>query len=308
MRTLPALALLLAACGSGSESISVEGDFASPQTAPGRVYALEARVDAEVKDGAFSLGGLATSPISLRMVRNGDTVGQVDIADLAPGSGLVLHGLRTDPRSGRAFPTTVELSGASVVRVNGIRMMNPDALPSTVDAAGVVLAASDDRAALLVRPADEALPDLRVVVAATTSTLTRDSLAADLGDLSVGDSVHVHGPAERGFVLADRLTLLGASPASTVSALDRDEPRSAASSSGPSAPAIRTSSPVVRTLPVVRREGQGEGRGRGRDDVRKREEELRREGRKREEELRRDAEQGRGNGNGNGNKKGKGRG
>jgi hypothetical protein len=304
MRTLPALALLLAACGSGSESISVKGDFASPQTAPGRVYALEARVDAEVKDGAFSLGGLATSPISLRMVQNGDTVGQVEIADLAPGSGLVLHGLRTDPRSGRAFPATVELSGASVVRINGIRMMSPDALPDAVDAAGGVLAASNDRAALLVRPADEALPDLRVVVAATTSTLTRDSLSADLADLSVGDSVHVQGPAERGFVLADRLTLLRAPPASTVSSVDGDEPRSAASSIGSSAPAIRTSSPIVRTLPVVRREGQGERPGRGRDETRKRQEELRREARKRAEELRRDAEQGRGNGN----KKGKGRG
>jgi hypothetical protein len=261
MRTLPALALLLAACGSGSESISVKGDFASPQTAPGRVYALEARVDAEVKDGAFSLGGLATSPISLRMVQNGDTVGQVEIADLAPGSGLVLHGLRTDPRSGRAFPTTVELSGASVVRVNGIRMMNPAALPDAVDAAGVVLAASHDRAALLVRPADDALPDLRVVVAATTSTLTRDSLAADLGDLSVGDSVHVQGPAERGFVLADRLTLLRASPASTVSSAsdeDRDEPRESRSA-GPAV--VRTSAPVVRR---EAREERGQGRGRGR--------------------------------------------
>lgn len=299
MRTLPALALLLAACGSGSESISVKGDFAPTQTAPGRVYALEARVDAEVKDGAFELGGLATSPISLRMVQEGDTVGTVDIADLAPGSGLVLHGLRTDPRSGRAFPATVEITGASVVRVNGIRMMNPGALPAAVDAPGVVLAASDDRAALLVRPADEALPDLRVVVAPTTSTVTRDSLAADLADLSVGDSVHVHGPAERGFVRAGRLVLLNASPASTVSATDgdggSDERRSEAPSSGASvpvirssAPVVRTSTPVVRTAPVVRREaraGRGEERGQGRGRV---------EGR------------GGGNAGGKGNKKGKG--
>lgn len=272
MRTFLALAVLLAACGSGSESISVEGDFASPATAPGRVYALEARVDAEVKDGSFSLGGLATSPISLRMVQNGDTVGQVDLAELPPGAGVVLHGLRTDPRSGRAFPATVEISGASVVRVNGIRMMGPGALPAAVDAPGVVLAASADRSALLVRPADEQLPDLRVVVTPTTSVVTSDSVAADLQELSVGDSVHVRGPTERGFVLTDRLTLPGASPASTVSSAEdegEDEPResrSEGSARPTTAPVIRNSAPVVRSSPVVRREsspGRGRGRGRG---------------------------------------------
>ena len=300
MRTFLALAVLLAACGSGSEPITVRGDFASPATAPGRVYALEARVDAEVKDGSFELGGLATSPISLRMVQNGDTVGKVDIADLPPGAGLVLHGLRSDPRSGRAFPATVELSGARVVRVNGIRMMNPDALPGSVDGSGIVLAAASDRSALLVRATDERLPDLRVVVTPTTSILTPDSLDADLRELSIGDSVHVLGPTERGFVVTDRLTLLDASPASTVSSAsgeDRDEPREARS--GPSAvpavaPVVRTSTHAVRSAPVVRRErrdGQGEERGEGR-------------GRGRDEERKRDEERGRGRGNGGGNGKG----
>ncbi len=198
MRTLPALAVLLAACGSGAETISVKGDFADPAAAPGRVYALEARVDAEVRDGAFELGGLATSPISLRMVQNGDTVGQVELTELAPGTGVVLHGLRTDARSGRAFPATVEVSGARVVRVNGIRMMSPAALPAAINTRGVVLAASSDRAALLVRPADAGLPDLRVVVTPIT--------VAELRSLAIGDSVHVRGPTESGFVVADSVT------------------------------------------------------------------------------------------------------
>jgi len=177
-------------------------------------------------------------------------VGHLDLAELPPGAGIVLHGLRTDPRSGRAFPATVEITGASVVRVNGIRMMNPAALPDTVDAPGVVLAAASDRSALLVRPTDAQLPDLRVVVTPTTSVVTPDSLAADIRGLSVGDSVHVRGPTERGLVVTDRLILPGAEPAPTVSEAEEIEPRERQT--------VRTSSPVVR-----RERGQGRGRGRG---------------------------------------------
>jgi hypothetical protein len=151
----------------------------------------------------------------------------------------------------------VELSGARVVRVNGIRMMNPDALPGSVDAPGVVLAASSDRSALLVRPADDQLPDLRVVVTPTTTIINSDSLAADLRELSVGDSVHVHGPTERGFLVSDRITILRASPASTVSSAPREERRDAPVV----APVVRTSAPAVRR--ERQREERGKGRGKG---------------------------------------------
>lgn len=284
MRTFLALsgASLLAACGGGSEAIAVQGDFAPGGTLPGRVFAVEARVDAEVGEDGFEIGGLATSPISLRLVQSGDTVGRIDIADLPPGSRAVLHHLRIDPSSGRAFPSTVELTGAQSVTVNGIRMMNEDALPSTVDADGVVLAAAGDRRALLVRPTDEALPDLRVVVTPVTSVVTSDSLAADISKLSVGDSVRVHGNRERGFVVADRLTLPLASAAPTVSSADgENEPggdeSSAASGSSSSEPArsssARSSAPAIVTrapAPVVRAAPQERGRGQGRDRARER--------------------------------------
>lgn len=268
-------ATLLAGCGGGSESITVGGDFAPGGTSsPGRVFAAEARVDAEVREGAFELKGLATSPVSLRLVQAGDTVGRIDIADLPPGSRLVLHALRTDPRSGRAFPRTVELAGADVVSVNGIRMMNEDALPSVVDATGTVLSASSDRVALLVRPADDALPDLRTVVTPTTAIVTRDSLGADVRTLSAGDSVRVHGDVERGFVVASRLVLLGADPAATVSSArgnddDLDEERDASGSSS-AAPIALPASRAPSAVPShARREergrGRGEERGRGND-------------------------------------------
>jgi hypothetical protein len=257
----------------------VQGDFAPGGTLPGRVFAVEARVDAEVRDDAFEIDGLATSPISLRLVQSGDTVGRIDITDLPPGSRAVLHELRTDARSGRAFPSTVELTGAQSVTVNGIRMMNEGALPATVDADGVVLAAAGDRRALLVRPTDEQLPDLRVVVTPLTAVVTSDSLAADIATLSIGDSVRVHGKRERGFIVADRLILPLASAAPTVSsAAGEDEtPRSGASSEPPrssssersaaSSPApvavSRAPAPVVRAAPQERGRGQGRDRARG---------------------------------------------
>jgi hypothetical protein len=277
-------ASFLAACGGGSEAIAVQGDFAPGGTLPGRVFAVEARLDAEVRDDAFELEGLATSPISLRLVQSGDTVGRIDIADLPPGSRAVLHQLRTDARSGRAFPSTVELTGAQSVTVNGIRMMNEGALPATVDADGAVLAAAGDRRALLVRPTNEQLPDLRVVVTPLTAVVTSDSLAADIATLAIGDSVRVHGKRERGFIVADRLILPLTSAAPTVSsAPGYGEASSSASRSGGSEPARSSSSgrpaatapaPVVVSrppAPVVRSPApQERGRAQGRDRARER--------------------------------------
>ncbi|HEX8209053.1 MAG TPA: hypothetical protein VF584_02615 [Longimicrobium sp.] len=275
---------ILAACGGGAEGIAVQGDFAPGGTPPGSVFAMEAGVDTEVRDEAFKIDGLATSPISLRLLQSGDTVGRIDIADLPPGSRAVLHALRTDARSGRAFPSTVELTGAQSVTVNGIRMMNEGALPATVDADGVVLAASGDHRALLVRPANEQLPDLRVVVTPVTAVLTSDSLAADITTLSIGDSVRVGGNRERGFIVASRLTLPLASAAPTVSSADgEDEPngegrspsggsnsepaRSSTSAGSASSPApatvTRAPAPTVRAAPRGRGQGQDRARERG---------------------------------------------
>jgi hypothetical protein len=244
------------------------------------VFAVEASQGADVRDGAFSIAGLATSPISLRMVQRGDTAGRIDIADLPPGSSLQLHGLRTDRRSGRAFPTTIELTGAQSVTINGIRMMNADALPGTVDAEGVILAHASDRSALLVRPANDQLPDLRVVVTPVTSIVTRDSIAANLATVSIGDSVAVRGATERGFVVADRLVLPVTAAASTVSSAageERDDEqddsreessvpaRSIVGAGAAAVPVVRarSSPPPGQARKQERARGGGNGKGRG---------------------------------------------
>ena len=286
-------AALLAACGGAAEGITVSGDLAPGGAAsPDRVYAVEASQGAELSEGAFELAGLATSPISLRLVQSGDTTARIDIADLPPGSSVELHALRTDARSGRAFPASIELTGAQSVTINGIRMMNADALPVTVDADGVVLAHASDGSALLVRPANDQLPDLRVVVTPVTQIVTRDSLAANLATLSVGDSVVVRGSAERGYVVADRLILPLTSAAPTVSSTGDDGENEAGDASRESGAGARTvAAPVAGAsagpvaVPVIRGRSAAPGQAR-----------------------KQERERGGGGGNGNGKGKGKGKG
>jgi len=302
MRTFHAMAAvaLLSGCGDDAAGIAVRGDFAPGARAPTSVYALEAGRGSEVGEKGFSLADLSTSPISLRLLVDGDTAGRIDLPDLPDGAELTLRGVRMDTASGWAFPAEVEIKGASSVMVNGIRMMNPSALPGSVDATGVILAASADRAALLVRPSDERLPDLRVVVTQTTATVTPDSQSAVLSSISVGDSVRVQGPTERGFVLADRITLVGipasvgvvpgAAPGLAGEERGSDATRESSPARGSSvplessAPSGVAAVPVVRSAPpsVERRSGNGNGNGNGRG-----------------------AERGRGGGRGNGGGNGK---
>ena len=70
-----------------------------------------------------------------------------------------------------AFPRSVELDGADVVTVNGMRLAPHGRIPREVDERGAVLAWSSDVGALLVRPANPRLPDLRVVVGKATEVV-----------------------------------------------------------------------------------------------------------------------------------------
>ncbi len=209
MRALPLLTLMLllaAGCGAGERSITLRGDVADGAAAS-VVRAMEAGQDAEVMDGVFELTGLATSPVSLRLVQDGDTVGIIDLPDLPAGSELVLHRLRIDPATRRAFPASIEVEGADLVMVNGVRMGAPRRVPAEVDVAGTVLALTDDADALLVRPDDRRLPDLRVFIGEGTETVTLDGDPVPADALAEGDSVRLEGHTDRGVVIATRLTV-----------------------------------------------------------------------------------------------------
>lgn len=211
---------LLAACGGGEgATITLRGSFASEDgDPPTRVLAVEAQREAEVAAGAFELPQLTAGPVTLLVLSGPDTLATMAVGNLPAGAEVALGGIRVDPESRRAFPTT--LDGAELLMVNGLRMGPADRLPSRVDAPGTVLAVSESFDVLLLRPDDAAMPDLRVVVSPATTVATPDGDPVRVEAIAVGDSVRVRGESGRGLVLADTLTVPRSMALERVSAAD----------------------------------------------------------------------------------------
>lgn len=263
----PLVVLGLAACGGEAGRVSIRGDFADSARAPTAVRAVEAQREVEVKGGAFELSDLSAGPATLRLVRGADTSATLALDNAPAGATVVMHGLRTDARSGRAFPRSIDLTGTEMLVVNGVRMAGDDALPADVDAHGAILALSDERDAFLLRPDDAALPDLRVVVGLGTRVVGPDSAAAEAASLSRGDSVRVVGRTDHGFVVAERIVVPRAEATASSDAPSSSPPATAAEAreAPPISPPTPTVSPSAlrRVGPAPRREPRGRGHGRG---------------------------------------------
>lgn len=273
-------ALVLAACGGGADGAVVEGTFGPGLQADG-VWLVESERGERADSSGFRLADLTPGPMSIRLTRGGDTAAVLNISGLADGARLRLEGLRVDGDSRFAFPRSVELDGADVVTVNGMRMAPEGRVPREVDVEGAVLAWSSDVGALLVRPSDVRMPDLRVVVGMATEVVGTDGGGADAVNIRPGDSIRVEGRRDDGYVVATRLTLptrIGAAPGDDG---DADEARGGGDG-GDRAQADRGgggggdaggggggSSVAAAPIPVVRgsqgrgNDGRGNGRGRG---------------------------------------------
>lgn len=269
--------LALAACGGGGDGAAVEATFAPELRADG-VWVVESERREQADSSGFALEDLTPGPVSLRLLRGADTAAVLNVSGLPPGARLRLRELRVDGDSRFAFPRAVELEGAETVMVNGMRLAPDGRIPSEVDVRGAVLAWSSDVGALLVRPDDARLPDLRVVVGMATEVVGEDGGGADPVAMRPGDSIRVEGRRDEGYVVASRLTLptrIGQAPAvMDVPAEDGDDGegdddgRAAASAGGgPVAvpPAMtrganRVSAPAAS---ADDKPGRGNGRGRG---------------------------------------------
>lgn len=288
----------LAGCGGGGDTLSLRGDFPPGGEPPTEVLAVEAGRRAAVREGAFELADLTAGPNTLRLLRGQDTLATVSLPDAPGGAELVLHGLRIDEATGRAFPASVE--GAEVVVVNGIRIGGA-ALPREADLQGRVLAVSDQFDALLLRPDDDDMPDVRVILGPATEVVTPDGDPVEPSVLSAGDSLRVQGGGDQGYLVATRLTVpralaagigmadtgdVGSTGGSEDGATEGD---GGGDGEGGATTAPRASPPAVVSAPAVPRVVREVARGRGRVD-------------------RPERGGGRGNARGGGNGKGKGKG
>jgi hypothetical protein len=268
-------ALALAACGGGDDGAVVEGTF-DPGLAATGVWVVESERSEAADSAGFRLADLTPGPASLRLLSGSDTAAVLNLSGLGPGTRVRLQGLRVDGESGLAFPRSVELDGASIVTVNGLRMAPAGRVPREVDEQGAVLAWSSDAGALLLRPANARLPDLRVVVSLATQVVGTDGGGADATTLEPGDSVRVEGRFQDGYVLATRLTLPtrigdgveadddGADDEAAASSESiRDAPGGGGAAVAPSGSAPPLS---ISRIPAARDERPGRGNVRGRNE------------------------------------------
>lgn len=276
-------ALVLAACGDAGGAV-VEGTFAPGLSADG-VWVVESERRERADSSGFQVADLTPGPVGLRLMQGADTVARLDVSGLPAGARLRLLDLRVDGDSRYAFPRAVELDGARMVTVNGVRMAPADRIPRVVDVRAAVLAWSSDVGALLVRPADAALPDLRVVVGMATEVVGTDGGGADPVTLRPGDSVRVEGRRDGEYVVASRITVptrIGGAAAviesnanvAETSDVGEDEggmapvrSSGATGSDGDGSPAatpvrVQPSAPAARSA-AVRADDRGRGQGRG---------------------------------------------
>lgn len=197
--------LLVGLGGCGGGGAAVEASFAVG-TEVDAVSVAESGRSESADSAGFALADLSPGPARIRLVRGGDTVGLLQLA-VAAGARMRLRGLAIDPASGLAFPRSVELDGAETLSLNGLRFAPEGRIPRRPELPGTVLAWSPEAGALLLRPDDDRLPDLRVVVLPETEVVGTDGGGADAGSIAAGDSLRVEGRREGGYVIAERLVL-----------------------------------------------------------------------------------------------------
>jgi hypothetical protein len=280
-----AMALALAACGGG-DGAAVEATFAPGLGADG-VWVVESERRERADSSGFALADLTPGPVSIRLLRGADTAALLNVAGLPDGARVRLQELRVDGDSRYAFPRAVELDGAEMVTVNGLRMAPEGRIPRAVDVRGAVMAWSSDVGALLFRPDDARMPDLRVVVGRSTEVVGEDGGGADPVAMRPGDSVRVEGSRDAGYVRASRLTLptrIGQAPVVEDDGgedeggnggedADDDAGRATAAAAVRRPAAAHASRPAPRVAaPAARsddRPGRGNGNGRGRGQAKK---------------------------------------
>ena len=199
-------ALLLGACSQ--EGVVLGGTLSEgwPQEPLEMMVEGEGSVSS-VRGGEFRLDGLPAGPVRLRIRSGDEEVAHLEIGSLPAGAEVLLERIRRSPRSDLAFPATVRLKGADMALINGLRMADPDVLPTRVEGSGTILAMNDGADRLILRPSNERLPDLPVVVTPETRIEYTSGEPADLRSVEQGDPLLVEGRTDAGYLYARQIVL-----------------------------------------------------------------------------------------------------
>lgn len=269
---LPILAIGTAACGSNHTAIA--GTLAD-STAATEVSIGSTGLTAPIEAGAFRLDAVEGDTVELRFHDGDDEVGRMVVAGVRGSGELSLQ--RVWFEDGEALPASVDRGSDDPVLVNGLRMSAAASLPRSIDVRGVVLAVSDIGDAMIVRPDQDDLPDLKVLVAPAAAVRGPDGEDFDADDVESGDSVRVNGSSIGDYIMVGEMLVLRSSNADVGdapeagSAIDLDD-------SPDNRPALQARDDAVsdgerddnddgeeRAKGNSGGRGKGEGRGRGRD-------------------------------------------
>lgn len=205
MRILRTLLFLTMVLACGDDTLTVRGSLL-PGSSATDVYVVGQPLRAPIESDSFVIGGISGELVELEFAEDGNRLGRMRI-ERWTGSELDLRGIWLE--DGIAFASTVEGEGSATV--NALRMAPEGALPRTLSAAVSVLAVSPEGDALMVRPDDGQLPDLRVVVTPGTSIETAAGDPAE-ADFRFGDSLRIEGDTEGGYVVATTVVVVWAAP------------------------------------------------------------------------------------------------
>jgi hypothetical protein len=267
-RILPILLVSLAGCGGGT--LTIDGTLADSTEAT-EVWALGRPERVPVVDGAFRLEKVEGDTIELRFTTGDDAQARMVLHDLPRGGRVRVDGIWFADEV--AFAGRVSGARRPLV-VNGLRMAPAEAIPEGVNVPGTVLAVSDDGDAMVVRPVDASLPDLKVLVTPASVVRTIDGDLVEPDQLEFGDSLRISGIGQGGHVMAAEIMV-----ARRVAANDEDDEASAAPAQEYGDEVEVVAAAPVRPVTLVReaprpreepggkakRKGNERGKGKGRN-------------------------------------------
>lgn len=203
MRNATPVLLLLLLSGCGADAVSLEGTLADGGAA---VQAWVAGSDARatVEGGAFRLDAVPRDGAVIGFAREGADTSWMRLGPIGSGGTLRMSAIRF--ADGLAFPAAIE-GPDGPVEVNGLRIGGADAIPGELNVAATVLAVSGEGDALLIRPAEGALPDLNVVLTPAAVVQTVDGDPVDAEGLEFGDSLRVSGVGQGAYLVASEVTV-----------------------------------------------------------------------------------------------------